>query len=92
MGRIKYQVKSRRKISIEGFIRIYTNLTIIEKKAQYVLQIARTNENSFSKSSARNFGLYHPTIKPTQLIQKRSNVRDQQLTKGNFQGRIKGNF
>merc|ERR1712148_99654 len=36
-------------ISIEGFIRFYTNLINIEKKAQYIRKQARPNENSYSK-------------------------------------------
>ena len=79
-------------ISIEGFIRFYTNLINIEEKAQYIRKQARPNENSYSKPTPRNLNLYHSTIKPVQSNQKRTTYRDQQPRKENFQGKIKGNF
>ena len=36
-------------ISIEGFIRFYTNLINIEEKAQYIRKQVRPNESSYSK-------------------------------------------
>ena len=79
-------------ISIEGFIKFYTNLINIEEKAQYVRKQARPNENSYNKPAARNINLYHATIKPTQSYQKRNNFKDQQPRRDNFQGKTRGNF
>ena len=79
-------------ISIEGFIRFYTNLINIEEKAQYIRKQARPNENSYSKPTPSNLNLYHSAIKPTHSNQKRTTYRDQQPRKENFQGKIKGNF
>ena len=79
-------------ISIEGFIRFYTNLINIEEKAQYIRKQARPNESSYIKPTPRNLNLYHSTIKPTQPNQKRTTYRNQQPRKENFQGKIKGNF
>ena len=79
-------------ISIEGFIRFYTNLINIEEKAQYIRKQARPNENSYSKPTPRNINMYHSTIKPVHANQKRTTYRDQQPRKENFQGKIKGNF
>ena len=79
-------------ISIEGFIRFYTNLINIEEKAQYIRKQARPNENSYSKPTPRNINMYHSTIKPVHATQKRTTYRDQQPRKENFQGKIKGNF
>ena len=79
-------------ISIEGFIKFYTNLINIEEKAQYVRKQARPNESSYNKPAARNINLYHATIKPTQSHQKRNNFKEQQPKRDNFQGKTRGNF
>ena len=78
-------------ISIEGFIKFYTNLINIEEKAQYIRKQARPYEASNTKP-VKNVNLYHATIKPTQPNQKINNFKEQQSRRDNFQGKIKGNF
>ena len=79
-------------ISIEGFIKFYTNLINIEEKAQYIRKQARPSESSNAKPAARNVNLYHATIKPAQSNQKRNNYNNQRQSKDNIQGKIKGDF
>ena len=67
----KIKLKAEGKdISIEGFIKFYTNLISIELKAQYIRKQAGPSESSNTKPSARNVHLYHAAMKPVQSNQK----------------------
>ena len=77
----KIKIKAEgEEISIEGFIRFYTNLINIEEKAQYVRKQSRPNDTS--KPIVRNINSYYTSINQPIHEQKRSNYGNQP-NKGN---------
>ena len=77
----KIKIKAEgEEISIEGFIRFYTNLINIEEKAQYVRKQSRPNDTS--KPTVRNINSYYTSINQPIHEQRRSNYGNQP-NKGN---------
>ena len=87
----KIKIKAEgEEISIEGFIRFYTNLINIEEKAQYVRKQSRPNDTN--KPAARNMNSYYASIKPTPHEQKRSNQGNQPNKGNGFKGKPRNDY
>ena len=82
----KVKIKSEgEEISIEGFIKFYTNLINIEEKAQYIRKQAKPNDTS--RQGTKNINSYYTSVKPQHNEQKRNNYGNQQRKTTNFRGR-----
>ena len=83
----KMKIKAEgEEISMEGFIKFYTNLINIEEKAQYIRKQTRSNESSQNKQPSRNFNSYYANIKPGQPQHGKSNSGYQYPNKESFKG------
>ena len=73
----KIKIKAEgEEISIDGFIKFYTNLINIEEKAQYIRKQGKPNE--INKPVVRNMSSYYTTMKPPSHEQKRTNYGNRQ--------------
>ena len=83
----KMKIKAEgEKISMERFIKFYTNLINIEEKAQYIRKQTRANESSQNKQPSRNFNSYYANIKPGQPQHGKGNSGYQYPNKESFKG------
>merc|ERR1711872_325126 len=89
MGKIKIKAEGE-DISIEGFIRFYTNLINIEEKAQYVRKQSRPNDTS--KPIVRNINSYYTSINQPIHEQKRSNYGHQPNKGNGSKGKLRNDY
>lgn len=88
--------EKREEITIEGFIKFYTNLIIIEERAQYVRKQIRSDDSSQQLRAQNRLNLHQANIKPHNQTYKYTdpgkNKQARENIKGNFNGRIQGNI
>ena len=77
-------------ISIEGFIRFYTNLINIEEKAQYVRKQSRPNDTN--KPPVRNMNSYYTSIKQSPHEQRKNNYGNQPSKGNGFKGKARNDY
>merc|ERR1712240_272756 len=87
--KIKIKIEGE-KISIEGFIRFYTNLINIEEKAQYVRKQSRPNDTI--KPIVRNINSYYTSINQPIHEQRRSNYGNRPNKGNGSKGKPRNDF